>query len=216
MAASCPAAGAYAQAYRYRYRRVSGPEQRQQTRWVALTLGVVFGVLLLGFILPSLFVDTANPWFAWALLATVPLFVVFPVSIAVAVLRHRLYDIDRLISRTLTYGLLTTLFGSVYAAGVFVGGPLLDPAEGRSPLAVAVSTLVVAALFQPARRRIQGMVDRRFYRRRHDAARTIDAFSARLRQQIDLDTLLAELLDMVDQTMQPTRCGYGPRRAPSQ
>lgn len=121
-------AGLYAQAYRCR--RVSGPEQRQQTKWVALTLGVVFGVLLLGFILPSLFVDTANPWFAWALLATAPLFVVFPVSIAVAVLRHRLYDIDRLIRRTLTYGLLTTLLGVVYAVGGFVLGPLLDPAEG--------------------------------------------------------------------------------------
>jgi hypothetical protein len=197
------AAGIYAQAYRYR--QVSGPVQRQQTKWVALTLGLIFGVLLLGFAVPSLFVDTANAWFAWALLATVPLIVLFPVSVAVAILRHRLYDIDRLISRTLTYGLLTVVLGVVYAGAVVVLGQTLNPQGGDSALAVAASTLLVAALFQPARRRIQEVVDRRFNRRRYDAAKTIEVFSARLREQIDLDTLSAELLAVVDQTMQPTK-----------
>ena len=116
----------------------------------------------------------------------------------------RLYDIDRVINRTLVYGLLTMLLGAVYAAGVFAAGRLLDPAAGQSELAVAASTLAVAALFQPARRRIQAVVDRRFNRRRYDATRTIEAFSRRLRDEVELDTLSAELLAVVDQTMQPT------------
>jgi hypothetical protein len=195
--------GLYAQAYRYRH--VSGPEQRQQTKWVALTLGVIFVVLLLGFVIPSLLVDTSSPWFAWALLATAPLFLLFTASVALAILRHRLYDIDRLITRTLTYGLLTVVLGVVYAGAVVGLGQALNPRGGDSALAVAASTLLVAALFQPLRRRIQDRVDRRFNRRHYDAARTIEAFSARLREQLDLDTLSAELLSVVDHTMQPTR-----------
>jgi hypothetical protein len=113
----------------------------------------------------------------------------------------RLYDLDRIISRTLAYGLLTVLLGGGYAAVVLGFGQLL----GRSsPLVVAVATLVVAAAFQPARRRVQQVVDRRFNRRRYDAARTIAGFSARLRQEIDLDSLTAELVGVVEQTMQPT------------
>jgi hypothetical protein len=193
-------AGIFAQVYRYRH--VSGPVQRQQTKWVALTLGLIFSVLALGFVLPSLVVDTANAWFAWALLATVPLFLLFPVSVAIAILRYRLYDLDRIISRTLAYGLLTLVLGGGYAAAALVLGQLL----GRdSSLAVAGATLAVAALFQPARRRIQAAVDRRFNRRRHDAAQTITAFSGRLRQQVDLNELTAELLAVVEQTMQPTK-----------
>jgi hypothetical protein len=127
-----------------------------------------------------------------------------PIAIGVAVLKYRLYDIDRVINRTLVYGLLTVLLGAVYAAGVFAAGRLLDPADGESELAVAASTLAVAALFQPARRRIQAVVDRRFNRRRYNAARTVEGFSGRLRDEIDLDTLSTELLAVVDQTMQPT------------
>jgi cation transport ATPase len=196
------AAGIYAQAYRYRH--VSGPVQRQQTKWVAFTFGLVLVVLLLGFVIPSLVVDTANAWFAWALLATVPLIVLFPASVAVAILRHRLYDIDRLITRTLTYGLLTVVLGVVYAGAVVVLGQALNPRGGDSPLAVAASTLLVAVLFQPARRRIQQAVDRRFNRRRYDAAKAIEAFSARMHEQLDLDTLTAELLAVVDHTVEPT------------
>jgi hypothetical protein len=193
----------YAQVYRYLH--VSGPVQRQQTKWVALSLGLIFTVLAVGFVIPSLFVDTANAWFAWALLATVPLIVLFPVSVAVAVLRHHLYDIDRLITRTLTYGLLTVALAVVYTTAVVVIGRALNLRGGDSPLAVAASTMLVAALFQPLRRRIQGAVDRRFNRRRYNAANTIDAFSNRLREQVDLDTLSAQLLGVVDQTMQPTK-----------
>jgi hypothetical protein len=196
-------AGIYAQAYRYRH--VSGSVQRQQTKWIALSLGLIFSMLGLGFVLPSLFIDTANAWFAWAALATMPVLLLFPVSVAVAILRYRLYDIDRLLSRTLTYGLLSVVLGIIYAGGVVVLSQALSPRGGESTLAVATSTLLVAALFQPLRRRIQGAVDRRFNRRRYDAANTIDAFSSRLREQVDLDTLSAQLLAVVDQTMQPTK-----------
>jgi hypothetical protein len=196
-------AGIYAQASRYRH--VSGPVQRQQTKWVALSLGLIFSVLALGFVIPSLFIDTANPWFAWAALATIPVILLFPVSVAVAILRHHLYDIDRLLSRTLTYGLLTVVLGIAYAGAVVVLGQVLNPRGGDSSLAVAASTLLVAGLFQPLRGRIQDSVDQRFNRRRYDAANTIDDFSNRLREQVDLDTLSAELLAVVDQTMQPTK-----------
>src|SRR6266542_3684619 len=127
---------------------------------------------------------------------------VLPLATGAAVLRYRLYDLDRIISRTLAYGLLTLLLGGGYAAVVLGLGQLL----GRdSPLVVAGATLAVAALFQPARRRLQAVVDRRFNRRRHDAARIIEGFGARLHQQVDLDTLTVELLAVVDQTMQPTQ-----------
>jgi hypothetical protein len=132
-------------------------------------------------------------------------------GVGMAVLRHRLYDIDRLINRTLTYGLLTALLAAVYTAGVFLLGRLLDPATGDSALAVAAATLAVAALFQPLRRRVQAMVDRRFNRARYDAARTVEAFSARLRDQLDLDSLAAELVAVVDETVQPTSASLWPR-----
>jgi hypothetical protein len=137
-----------------------------------------------------------------------------PISVGVAVLRYRLYEIDRIINRTLVYGLLTVLLGAVYTAGVFGLGQLLNPVTGESALAVAASTLAVAALFQPALRRIQQTVDRRFNRRRYDAAKTIEAFSTRLRDEIDLDTLSSELLAIVDQTMEPTRVSLWLRPSP--
>jgi hypothetical protein len=125
-----------------------------------------------------------------------------PLATGAAILRYRLYDLDRIISRTLAYGLLMVLLGGGYALVVLGLGQLL----GRdSSLVVAAATLAVAAIFQPARRRVQTAVDRRFNRRRHDAARIIEAFGARLRDQVDLDSLTAELLAAVDQTMQPTQ-----------
>jgi hypothetical protein len=128
-----------------------------------------------------------------------------PAAIGVAILRHHLYDIDRLINRTLVYGLLSAVLGAVYAGAVLLLGQLFGGIGADPPSwAVAGATLVVAALFQPARRRIQAVVDRRFNRRKYDAAKTIERFSARLRDEVDLDTLSTELLAVVDQTMQPT------------
>jgi hypothetical protein len=134
-----------------------------------------------------------------------------PVAIGVAVLRYRLYDLDRVISRTLTYGLLTVLLGLGYAGLVLGLGRLLP--EGSS-LVVAAATLAVAALFQPLRRRVQQLVDRRFNRRRYDAAWTVDGFATRLRDQVDLDALHGELLAVVDQTVQPTQASLWLRHAP--
>jgi hypothetical protein len=126
-----------------------------------------------------------------------------PVSIGVAVLKYRLFDIDRLINRTLVYGLLTAILGLGYIGAVLILSQALG--QDRSNLAVAGATLAVAALFQPARRRIQTAVDRRFNRRKYNTAQTIEAFSAHLRNEVDLDTLATELLAVADQTMEPTR-----------
>jgi hypothetical protein len=141
-------------------------------------------------------------------------FALIPVAIGIAILRYRLYDIDRLIHRTLVYGLLSFLLAAVYATLVLSLGQLFGGIAAEPPSwAVAGATLAVAALFQPARRRIQQAVDRRFNQRRYDTARTIEAFSARLRDHVDLDTLSAELLEVVDQTTEPTKASLWLRRS---
>jgi hypothetical protein len=152
-----------------------------------------------------LFVDTANSWFAWTLLATAPLFIAFPVSVATAILRYHLYDIDRLINRTLVYGLVTATLGLGYAGVVLVLGQLFGGIPSEPPSwAIAAATLAAAAMFRPVRRRVQQVVDQRFNRRRYDAAKTIEAFTVRLRDHVDLESLSSELLAVVDQTMEPT------------
>ena len=177
-----------------RFRRARGTE-RQQLRWVALAAGVVS--LAAALVLAAMLTETPA-LFGWGLTLCAA---ILPLGIGAAVLRYRLYDLDHIISRTLAYGLLTVLLGGGYAGVVLGLGQLLGQ---DSPLVVAAATLALAAAFQPTRRRIQAVVDRRFNRRRYDAVRTIAAFSARLRQQVDLDTLAAELLGVVEQTMQPT------------
>jgi len=181
-----------------RFRRARGTE-RLQLRWVALAavLVALAGVVVLAAL--AIGVPGATTLLSGAAGFCIA---VLPVATGAAILRYRLYDLDRIISRTLAYGLLTVLLGSAYAGVVLGLGRLLPQS---SNLVVAGATLAVAALFQPARRRIQQVVDRRFNLRRYDAANTIVAFSARLRQQVDLDTLTAELLAVVEQTMQPTR-----------
>jgi hypothetical protein len=178
-----------------RFRRSSGVE-RQQLKWFtyAAALMLVANVVTFTF-LPE---GVASDVLFGLSIAFVP------IAAGVAILRHRLYDIDRLINRTLVYATLTAVLGTVYAGAVLVLG-LFGGVGGELPSwAVAGATLAVAALFQPARRRIQAVVDRRFNRRRYDAARTVEAFSARLRDQIELDTLSAELLAGVEQTLEPT------------
>jgi hypothetical protein len=126
-----------------------------------------------------------------------------PVAVTVGILRYRLFDVDLLISRTLVYGVLTVLLGAAYAGLVLAGQAVFSSFAGGSNLAIAVSTLVVAALFLPLRGRVQRLVDRRFYRRRYDAERTLEAFGARLRDEIELDLLRADLQDVVRDTVQP-------------
>jgi hypothetical protein len=133
-----------------------------------------------------------------------------PLATGASILRYRLFDLDHIVSRTVAYGLLTVLLAGGYAAVVLGLGRLLP--DESSSLAVAAATLAVAALFQPVRRRVQAAVDRRFNRRRFDAARTVDAFAARLRDQVDLDALSAELLAVTDRTMQPTTASLWLRR----
>jgi hypothetical protein len=178
-----------------RSRRARGTE-RQQLRWVALGAWLSVPALvmvLVGVVLGS---DAITNWAGGVLLALLPL------ATGAAILRYRLYDLDRIISRTVAYGLLSVLLAGGYAA-VVLGLSRLFPQD--SSLVVAAATLAVAAAFQPARRRIQRLVDRRFNRRRYDAVQTIAAYSARLRDQVDLGTLTGELLAVVDQTMQPTQ-----------
>jgi hypothetical protein len=178
-----------------RFRRASGVE-RQQLRWVAYAAALVVPAALVG--LAGMVLGSSEV-LTWAVTAWVA---GLPVAIGAAVLRYRLYDLDRIISRTLAYGLLTLLLGGGYAVVVLGLGQLLGQ---QSPLVVAAATLAVAAVFQPARRRVQAVVDRRFNRRRHDATRIIEGFGIRLRDQVDLDTLTDDLLAVVDQTMQPTQ-----------
>ena len=179
-----------------RFRRARGIE-RQQLRWLAWGAAVAAMALLTAVTALILQEDFELTTAALGVSAAV-----LPLSTGAAILRYRLYDLDRIISRTVAYGLLTVLLGGGYAVVVLGLGQLL----GReSSLVVAAATLAVAGLFQPARRRIQQAVDRRFNRRRHDAGLTIAAFGARLRDQVDLTTLTGELMAVVDQTMQPTR-----------
>jgi hypothetical protein len=187
-----------------RFRRARGVE-RQQLRWLALAAVQAAGLLLVGLVAGYLGQDAV-------VLASLTLGVaLLPLAAGAAILRYRLYDLDRIVSRAVAYGLLTVLLGGGYALVVLGLGQLL----GRdSSLAVAAATLAVAAVFQPARRRVQELVERRFNRRRYDAARTIGAFSARLRDQVDLDDLRGELLTVVEQTMQPTRASLWLRPPP--
>jgi hypothetical protein len=187
-----------------RFRRARG-EERQQLKWVAYAAGLmVISTTVGGALVPS-----------GSDLAVALTVALVPVAAGIAILRYRLYDIDRIINRTLVCGLLTALLGGVYGGVVLVLGQVFG-GVGRDPpsWAVAGATLAVAALFQPARHRIQQAVDRRFNRRKYSATKTIEVFSARLRDQIDLDTLSTELLAVVDQTMEPTRASLWLRPSP--
>jgi hypothetical protein len=175
--------------------RARGTE-RQQVKWMAYVAVMAASVFVaINTLVPR------SPDLALVLILGATL----PVAAALAILRHHMYDIDLVINRTLVYGLLTAILGLAYAAAVLVLGQLFGGVAGNPPSwAVAGATLSVWALFRPARARIQAVVDRRFNRRSYDAAKTVEAFSARLRDQVDLNTLSAELLAVVDQTMQPT------------
>jgi hypothetical protein len=177
-----------------RFRRSAGVE-RQQLKWFTYVAAVNAVMTAASALSPGL--DDRIP----DLVENLP-YAAIPLAIGVAILRYRLYDIDRIINRTVVYGLVTVILALGYGLGVLVLGQLLG--RDRPSLAVAGATLGVAALFQPARRRVQVAVDRRFNRRRYDAARTMAAFSARLRDEVDLDTLAGELRAVVDQTMEPT------------
>jgi hypothetical protein len=187
-----------------RFRRARG-EERAQLKWFVFA-GVLFAAEIIVETLSSEFqilprVPEGISRFLF------PIFVSFlPISAAIAILKYRLYDIDLVINRTLVYGLLTALLAAIYVAGVVGLGSVLRALTGQesNALVVAASTLAVAALFRPARRRIQRFIDRHFYRGKYDAARTLETFNAKLREQVDLDSLAGELVGVVRDTMQPS------------
>jgi hypothetical protein len=193
----------------YRYLRVSGPMERQQTKWVA------FGFLILltsisVWILAAAVFPASEPRIGrtYFVLIALPLGTavgsLFPVCVAIAILRYRLWDIDIIINRTLVYGLLTAVLAVVYFGSVAVMQGLLRGLAGQqSPLAIVIATLLIAALFAPLRRRVQDFIDRRFYRRKYDAEKTLARFAVSVRDEVELDELTAELLRAVEETMQP-------------
>lgn len=196
-----------AQIYRYRY--VSTPPQRQQTKWAVS--GVAFGAggFLCLIIFASLIPSSGSQGALLQLFGSlaINICVLFiPISIAIAIIRSRLFDIDSIINRALVYGTLTAILATVYFAMVLGAQSTFHALTGQRdqpPIIVVASTLFIAALFQPLRRRIQRAIDRRFYRRKYDAAQTLDSFSASLRQEVDLADLSNHLLAVVEDTMQP-------------
>ena len=199
----CILASAFSLVWRYRH---SGGEVRLQIRWVAFAaacVGITFAVTLVGALFPA--AEQERPlWVALLQDAVLISYAGVPIAIGFAVLRYRLYDIDLLINRSLVYGPLTAIFALVYVGGVVGLQATFRAVTGQeSTLAVVASTLTIAALFSPLRRRVQALVDRRFYRRKYDAARTLAAFNARLREETDLDALSNDLVEVARDTMQP-------------
>jgi hypothetical protein len=186
-----------------RYRRSRGDE-RQQLKWFAYAVALVPLSLVGNGIFPS---------FAWLIgglgVANIA------VGVGIAILRYRLYDIDIIIRRTLVYSLLTLTLGMVYVGCILVSRTLIAQITGSSNLAIIASTLAIAALFLPLRRRIQNTIDKRFYRRKYDAAKVLAAFGATARDETELERLTAEMLRVVDETIQPEFVGLWVREAPA-
>jgi hypothetical protein len=193
----------------YRYRSVSTPVQRQQTKWVVFAIATII-LMDLVLIVPALFNPTLfQPGSLYSLIgANIALFVLLlgPLSLYIAIMRYRLYDIDVLINRTLVYGSLTILLSLIYFGLVIGLGTLAHLFTGQvsqSPIVIVASTLAIFALIQPLRRRIQKIIDRRFYRSKYDATKIIANFSSTLREEVDLNTLSEHLVAVVQETMQP-------------
>ncbi len=195
----------------YRYRWVSTPRERQQTKWVVLGftagLGGFLGWLSLANVALSAGWTSSAPGILFFETVQVMLLWLIPISIAVAVLRSRLWDIDTLINRTLVYGSLTALLAAVYFGSVVglqhLAAALAGSQARANPLIIVVSTLLIAALFTPLRRRVQRFIDRRFYRHKYDAAKTLERFAATLRGETDLPQLTEHLVAVVEETMHP-------------
>src|SRR6266496_2243294 len=197
----------------YRYHYASSPLQRQQTKWVIFGTCVA-GIIVVGLRIPTLIFPSLWQAGSFYRLISGPAYIVVvlivPISFGLAILRYRLYDIDILINRTLVYSSLTAILGLVYFASVFALQSLLSVFTGQlstgaqTPVAIVASTLGIAALFQPLRRRLQAIIDRRFYRSKYDAARTLAAFSKTLSSEVDLNQLREDLLAVVQETMQPS------------
>jgi len=191
----------------YRYRRIYTPAQRQQTRWVIFGLTCFLLLFLLTIVMDGLIptVGVAGSLFYLANTSLTQLaFLLIPLSVTIAILRSRLWDIDVIIRRTLVYSTLTVILALLYFGLIFALQSLFQGIfHQNNAVAIVVSTLVIAALFQPLRHRIQAIIDRRFYRSKYDAAKTVEAFSAKLRNEVDLGQLREHLVAVVQETMQP-------------
>jgi hypothetical protein len=207
----------------YRYLRVSNRVEREQTKWVmfALLLSIV-AFIMVGGVIPNVPGITAHPVEAVLVdMATQTVlglaFMLVPLAFAVAILRYKLWDIDLLINRTLVYGSLTISLVALYIGGVILLQSLFSAVTGQSSdLAVAIATLGIAALFNPWRHRLQTFIDRRFYRRKYDAARTLATFNSRLRDEVNMEQLSASLLSVAHETMQPSSVALWLREAEGQ
>ena len=200
----------------YRYRRLSDHIERQQTKWVVLgTVGLISGIVIwsVGFNFLPQPADAVGSYGTFGRHVDVGMLVLIvilplslPLALMIAVLRYRLWDIDVVLNRALVYGALSAALAGTYFGSVVLLQMAFRGVTGQgNAVAVVISTLAIAALFVPLRRRIQGIIDRRFYRRRYDAALTLAAFNARMRDEVDVDKLTAELVGVVEQTMQPAR-----------
>jgi hypothetical protein len=191
-----------------RLRRAQGVE-RAQLRWLVWSMAFIVVGFIIGLVGDSVFANGLNGavWLPAIIAFSLP-----PLAIGVAVLRYRLYEIDRLVSRTLAYGVVTVALLAIFGGTILALQALLSPLTGGNTLAVAGSTLLVAALFQPLRRRVQEVVERRFNRARYDAQVAVDAFSVRLRDEVDLEILRGSLLALVDATLEPNTAALWLRR----
>jgi hypothetical protein len=198
------------------YRR-SRDEEREQIKWIAFAASVVGLLFLIGLVISLIYGSKPPSWTRLLDTMTALSYTGVPIAVGFAVLRYRLYDIDVIINRTLVYGSLTAMLALVYFGGVTAAQAIfrtLTGQEQQPQLAIVVSTLVIAALFNPLRRRIQSFIDRRFYRKKYDARKTLEGFSARLRDETNLGALSDELVAVVRETMQPVHVSLWLRPAP--
>jgi len=193
----------------YRYSRVYGLTERQQTKWVLIGLAAMFPLLIIDwfpyYYLLNLPLGAPQPW--WKPLGSAVYsfsLMILPVSLTIAILRYRLFDIDLLIRRTLVYGALTVTLVGVYLVAVLLLQQVFVRLTGqKSPVAIVISTLAIAALFTPLRNRIQNDIDRRFFRKKYDAQKTLESFAVSVRDEVELEDLTGRLLAVVEETMQP-------------
>jgi hypothetical protein len=186
-----------------RYRRAAGVE-RQQLKWFAVVIAIGGPATVIALLTSNITTGIGADISSLSFITAVIGLALLPVAVGIAVLRYRLYEIDRLISRTISYGVLTAIVGGLFVGFILVFQAVLAPVTGSNELAVAGSTLLAAALFQPIRRRVQRIVDRRFNRSRYDAERTVAAFAERLRDEVDLEQLRAEILATVSAAVEPS------------
>jgi hypothetical protein len=190
-----------------RYRTVSTPTQRQQTKWILFGLLCMFSMMVVWTVFVELLpLAPGGPRLALALTMIVQDLVIslFPFSVVLSILRYRLWDIDVIFRRTLVYGALTLLLALVYFGSVTLLTSLFSAVTGQqSAFAIVISTLLIAALFSPLRRRLQDWIDRRFFRQKYDAQQVLARFAVTVRDETDLNALTAELIRVVDETMQP-------------